>query len=75
MKKYSNILLKRIAPVLGGAVLGYLYYYYIGCNSGHCPISSDPLISTVYGGVLGLLIAFPGKSKKKEDGSKNINRN
>jgi hypothetical protein len=67
MKKYSNILLKRVAPVLGGAVLGYMYYYYIGCNSGHCPISSDPLISTVYGGVLGLLIAFPGKSKKKED--------
>lgn len=69
MKKYSNILLKRVAPVLGGAVLGYMYYYYIGCNSGHCPITSDPLISTVYGGVLGLLIAFPGKSKKKEDES------
>ena len=69
MKKYSNILLKRVAPVLGGALLGYMYYYYIGCNSGHCPISSDPLISTVYGGVLGLLIAFPGKSKKKEDES------
>ena len=69
MKKYSNILLKRVAPVLAGAVLGYMYYYYIGCNSGHCPISSDPLISTVYGGVLGLLISFPGKSKKKEDES------
>lgn len=69
MKKYSNILLKRVAPVLGGAVLGYMYYYYIGCNSGHCPITSDPLISTVYGGVLGLLITFPGKSKKKEDES------
>ena len=69
MKKYSNILLKQVAPVLGGALLGYMYYYYIGCNSGHCPISSDPLISTVYGGVLGLLIAFPGKSKKKEDES------
>jgi hypothetical protein len=69
MKKYSNILLKRVLPVLAGAVLGYMYYYYIGCNSGHCPITSDPLISTVYGGVLGLLIAFPGKSKKKEDES------
>ena len=69
MKKYSNILLKRVAPVLGGAVLGYLYYFYIGCNSGHCPISSDPLISTVYGGVIGLLIAFPVKSDKKTDES------
>ena len=72
MKKYSNFIFKRIAPVLGGALLGYLYYYYIGCNSGHCPISSDPLISTVYGGVIGLLIAFPVKSKKNEDKNKNI---
>jgi hypothetical protein len=69
MKKYSNILLKRVAPVIAGAVIGYMYYFYIGCNSGHCPISSDPVISTVYGGVLGLLLAFPGKSKKKEDES------
>jgi hypothetical protein len=67
MKKYSNILLKRFLPVLAGAVVGYMYYYYIGCNNGHCPISSDPLISTVYGGVIGLLIAIPAKSKKKED--------
>jgi hypothetical protein len=67
MKKYSNILLKRIAPVLLGAVAGYLYYFYIGCNNGHCPISSNPVISTVYGGVIGLLIAFPTRSKKKEN--------
>ena len=67
MRKYSNILLKRVAPVLGGAVLGYMYYYYIGCNSGHCPITSDPLISTLYGGVIGLFLAFPGIPKKKED--------
>jgi hypothetical protein len=67
MKKYSNILLKRVAPVLLGAVAGYLYYFYIGCNNGHCPISSNPVISTVYGGVIGLLIAFPAKSKKKEN--------
>jgi hypothetical protein len=52
---------------LGGAVLGYLYYYYIGCYSGHCPISSDPLISTLYGGVIGFLIALPGKKRINED--------
>jgi hypothetical protein len=68
MKKYSNILLKRVVPVLLGGVAGYLYYFYIGCNSGHCPISSDPLISTVYGGVIGLLVAIPAKPKKKENG-------
>ena len=69
MKNSLNILLKRVAPVLGGALLGYMYYYYIGCNNGHCAISSDPVISTVYGGVIGLLIAFPSKSTKKEEKS------
>ena len=67
MKKYYKFLVKRVAPVLGGALLGYLYYYYIGCNSGHCPISSDPLISTLYGGAVGFLIALPVKSKKNEE--------
>lgn len=41
-----------------GAVLGYLYYKFIGCASGACPISSNPYISTIYGALVGALIAF-----------------
>ena len=59
----KNFLFKRILPVLGGAVLGYLYYYFIGCN-GSCPISGSPYISTLYGAGLGLLWALPLSSKK-----------
>lgn len=40
-----------------GAVLGYLYYRFVGCDSGSCPITSNPIASILYGGVLGLLIA------------------
>lgn len=36
-----------------GAIGGYLYYYYIGCASGSCAISSKPVNSTLYGMVLG----------------------
>lgn len=40
-----------------GAGAGYLYYRFVGCPSGACPITSNPVISTIYGAVMGLLIA------------------
>jgi hypothetical protein len=39
-----------------GAVSGYLYYFYIGCASGTCAITSKPFNSTLYGAVMGGLI-------------------
>ncbi|MCX7986796.1 MAG: DUF6132 family protein [Bacteroidales bacterium] len=39
-----------------GALLGYLYYFYIGCQSGTCPITSNPYGSIVFGGLMGFLI-------------------
>lgn len=45
-----------IAGVCLGALGGYLYYYFIGCVSGTCAITSNPLNSTIYGAVMGGLI-------------------
>lgn len=42
-----------VAGVIIGAIAGYLYYYYVGCASGTCDITSKPLNSTVYGAMLG----------------------
>jgi hypothetical protein len=36
-----------------GALGGYLYYHYVGCVSGTCPITSQPLSSTLYGAMMG----------------------
>jgi hypothetical protein len=36
-----------------GALLGYAYYYFIGCNTGSCPITSNPWNSVFYGMLLG----------------------
>lgn len=36
-----------------GAAGGYAYYYFVGCNSGSCAITSNPLNSTVYGVLMG----------------------
>jgi hypothetical protein len=48
-----------------GAIIGYLYYFYIGCNSGSCPIQSNPYFSTLYGALIGLVLTLPDKKKKE----------
>ena len=47
-------LLIGIGAVLG-AVAGWLYWYYIGCDEG-CTITSSALNSTLYGTVMGGLV-------------------
>jgi len=66
MKLDKIFFIKKVLPVLGGAVLGYAYYYFIGCYSGTCPITSNPYISTFYGGLIALILVFPTKTKKDE---------
>ena len=50
--------LKILAGVVTGGLLGFLYYKFIGCSSGSCPITSNPMNSTLYGAVMGLLITL-----------------
>jgi len=44
-----------LAVIIGG-LLGFLYYYFIGCSSGTCAITSSPYSSSIMGSMLGLLI-------------------
>jgi len=39
-----------------GALAGYLYYKFVGCASGICPITSKPINSTLYGALMGGLL-------------------
>ena len=41
---------------LAGALTGFLYWKLIGCASGSCRITSDPLNSTLYFAFFGALI-------------------
>lgn len=50
--------LKIILGIGIGALLGFAYYYFIGCTSGTCPITSNPLSSILYGSVFGLILTF-----------------
>lgn len=54
--------IRIVLPVFAGAILGYLYYTFIGCN-GSCAITGNPWVSTAYGAVMGALFI---KKQKKE---------
>ena len=67
-----NIILKYKLTLLGlalGLVGGYLYYYFVGCQSGTCAITSSPVNSTIYGGFMGsvLLNIFEKDNTKKKE--------
>jgi xanthine/uracil permease len=66
MKLNIDFLKKRVLPVLIGLIGGYAYYYFIGCRSGSCPITSNPYVSVIYGGIMGLIFALPSNKKKEE---------
>lgn len=51
----KNIIL-TVSGVLLGLIAGYAYYYFVGCASGTCAITSKPLNSTLYGGIMGGLL-------------------
>ena len=55
-----KLILKNKTTLLAmviGALGGYLYYYFVGCASGTCAITSSPVNSTLYGAVMGGLLA------------------
>lgn len=55
-----------ILGIFTGAIGGYLYYYFVGCSSGTCAITSKPINSTLYGAMMGgLLINIFQKEKSK----------
>jgi hypothetical protein len=52
----KKAILLTLIGVVVGAVAGYAYYFYVGCASGTCAITSKPLNSTLYGSLMGGLL-------------------
>ena len=51
------MILRLVLGAIVGGGLGFAYYKFVGCSSGTCPLTSNPFISTIYGMVVGTLIA------------------
>jgi hypothetical protein len=69
MIEIKNFLSKHKLIIIGGfvgALAGYLYYHFIGCNSGTCTITSKPLNSTLYGAFMGGLFLNIFKKENKK---------
>lgn len=63
-KMYSKKLFRVALFLIMGASFGYAYYYLVGCYSGTCPITSNPVTSILYGALIGFLMT---PSLKKRD--------
>ncbi len=61
-----NQFLKWSIGISLGAVAGFLYWYYIGCTSGSCAITSSPINSSVYGAFLGVVVVNMFKKEVKQ---------
>lgn len=63
-----EIMKKWLRPalfILGGALVGLVYYALVGCSTGTCAITASPLRSMVYMGLVGWLLSAalrPSKS-------------
>lgn len=66
MQEFIKKHLFKIAGIILGMIGGFLYYYYIGCSSGTCPITSNPYISIIYGGLMGYLLGDMFKRKENK---------
>ena len=55
----KSLLKKNILKIIGklvGSVAGFLYYHFVGCASGTCPITSNPYLTVGYGALMGYLL-------------------
>ncbi len=61
---------KLILFSLLGAVAGYAYYYFIGCASGSCALTSNPYLMTGYGLGAGIVLGWDTRKKKTSEAEK-----
>ena len=48
---------RNLIGIALGAFAGWLYWYFVGCSSGTCAITSKPINSSLYGALMGYLAA------------------
>ncbi|HEX9934708.1 MAG TPA: hypothetical protein VGB38_05875 [bacterium] len=61
-KQWKRIVLFSAIGVTGG----YAYYYFFGCTGGSCPITGNPYLSTLWGGLIGTLVGWREKPKTND---------
>ena len=55
--------MKLALGIVIGGVIGFIIGYVGKCASGMCPLTSNPIISTIIGALLGAIITMQSKGK------------
>jgi Family of unknown function (DUF6132) len=51
-------IIKLAIGITVGAAIGFGYYKLVGCSTGACPLTSNPVITTLYGAFMGALLGW-----------------
>jgi hypothetical protein len=54
------------AAALLGAGASAAYAHFIGCRTGTCPLTSNVWVASLYGGVVGAIVGWPGGRASRE---------
>jgi hypothetical protein len=57
-----NLFLRTALGAIGGGLVGFLSYKFIGCRTGACPIAGNPWVSTAWWALIGGLFLSGYKS-------------
>lgn len=71
----KNLILKYKGELPGvslGAIAGRCYWYFVGCASGSCAITSSPFNSSLYGAFAGGILGSTFKKSTKKEHKKNV---
>lgn len=61
-----------------GAIGGWLYWRFVGCSTGSCPIQQNWMMMTLWGGTMGYLLGDmipPPKTSTTEENKENSTTN
>jgi len=53
----ETMIFRIVIGIIVGGSLGFGWYKLVGCSTGACPLTSHPVITMIYGAVLGVLVA------------------
>ncbi len=69
----GKIITKNLLIIIGvvlGAIGGLMYWNFVGCSTGTCPITSVWYNTTIYGAVMGGLFGSMIKNEKPKEKTK-----
>lgn len=71
----KNWIIKNKLSFIGaalGAIAGFLYWKFVGCLTGACAITSNPIRSTIYFAIIGASVFSLFKKQPKVQTTNNV---